>query len=109
MTNIYSQHLITAKRLKYVAYACLAISFGVALSGKLFISGYDISTYKTSVIEANLMQVAQLRYVCAAIIALAGVVLFSASQLVTAIIFGNGGQTTAAVTPAPTIEHEIHA
>jgi hypothetical protein len=76
----------------------------------MFISGYDISTYKTSVIEAALMQVAQLRYVCAAVIALMGAVLFSASQLVTAIVIGNGGHATnATVSPKPTIENQPHA
>ena len=81
--------LKNAKSLKIFAFIFFALSVGVFLSGVIFISGYEISTYDTSMIEASLMQVAQLRYVVAAILALIGTVLFSTSQLINALILGN--------------------
>jgi hypothetical protein len=56
----------------------------VAISAKAFISQYDISSYRTSVIEASLLQISHLRYLIAAVLAVASTVALSAAQLLCA-------------------------
>ena len=71
--------------LKIAAIICAALGLFIAVSGYIFISGYDISGYRTSVIEASLMQVANLRYLVASVFGLAAAVFISAHHLFLAL------------------------
>ena len=71
--------------LKIAATVCMVLGTVTAVSGYIFISRYDISGSSTSVIEASLMQIADLRYLVASAFGLAASVFYSAHQLIAAI------------------------
>lgn len=70
--------------LRIAGFAALVVGVGVGVSGYLFISQYDISPTRTSVIEASLIQIAHLRYIIAAILGVASAVCFAGSQVASA-------------------------
>ena len=67
--------------LKVAGILSLIASLAVAVSGYFFISRYSISDSSSSMIEASLLQVAHLRFVIAALLAVVSAICLSALHI----------------------------
>ena len=74
-----------SKIFNYASAAFVLIALFIAISGKTFINGYNISPASTSMIEASLMQVSHTRYLIASILCLVATVLIAVGQILDAL------------------------